>query len=620
MIRRVAVVLPSGPDGWRVANLSTGFMRGADDLARAGFAVELFAPPGANSPSVASSQIKVTTLTYGDPPILAGPAAGHLSASLRTGHQLWRRLAAEPPDLVLAPLAGGILQPALMSRFLGESLGDTAIVAWGEAGSAARLELGDIEPAGAAAVIDDALETTVLRLADGLAGPNADHRLILPARPPSAAVIRPPAIDEIVLVGPASGRHGTPAFLAAVEQMGHAGKLAARRVTFLGPWREGPNGLGKAMLGRRARNWTFDFTQIDESRPDKILERLCRPGVLPVFAGAAPDDDVILADAVAAGVVTAVCVHHPLAAWLDGAVGLCAPDLSDLVRLLDGEAARAPALPPAPDWPGVIETLIETRRSRRPNIAAPVRSASLCITHRDRPAELAAALASRGAGVGPRLETLIVDTGSAADALESLGVHERPDVRIIAGPLGARQSWARNLAAERASGEVLVFLDDDNLFVDDGLSRLLGAFANSGADVVVPTLTLYDSAPGQGPPAGHLVFMGHAAWAGLLFNAFGDANFAIRRDRFLEIGGFADDDAAAFDWTFFAKAQSRGLTIAVLQRPAVGYLRDIRGGDTKWRKRDLEEPRRHVLGAYDLGQSSTVIMALTQCLSLPLIE
>ncbi|HEY2179482.1 MAG TPA: glycosyltransferase family A protein [Caulobacteraceae bacterium] len=620
MTSKAALVLPVGADEWRAANLAAGFARVAEDLAGGGFEVEVFALPGAATELPA----RVTTLAWSDPPILAGPAAAHLSLSLRAGHQLWRRLAANPPDIVLAPLGGGILQPALMSRDLGESLGDTAMVLWGEAGAARRMELGDIEPVGVEAVIAEAMESAARRLADATARPDAsadrpgEIRLAFPFRPSPRTASRGGRTQEIVCVGPASGRHGADAFLTVIERLGHEGVLTGRTVTFLGPWREGTAGLGKAMLGRRARDWRFAFTQVDESRPGKVLDHLRRPGVLAVFPGAAADDEVILADCLSAGVASVVASHHPMASWVSGAASIIDPDLADLADHFDSVVAQRPPAFETPDWPEVFESAIAARRSSPVVRTRQTRSASLCITHRDRPDALAAALASRGGTAG--LTTIVVDTGSETATLDALGALESDDVRIIQGSPGARQPWARNLAAEHAGGDILIFLDDDNLFIDDGLARLVAAFEDPRIDIVVSTLSLFDGAPGQGLPAADLVFMGEAGWAGLLYNGFGDANFAIRRDRFAEIGCFADDDVAAFDWVFFAKAQARGLTIAVLQKPAIAYRRDLFGRDAKWRKRDLEGPRRHVLRAYEIGQTSKIIAALGQCLSLPFVE
>jgi hypothetical protein len=349
------------------------------------------------------------------------------------------------------------------------------------------------------------------------------------------------------------------------------------------------------------------------------LAHLTRPGALAVFAGEAADDDILLADAARAGVALAVSAAHPLAATLDPSC-LCAADLSDLEAFMEPGAARASHDIAECDWAAACTDLIERRRARTGRTAAPPSSASLCITHRDRPAALAAALRSRGEGLGNRLHTLVVDTGSGADALRRIGHLQTPAVEIIGRPPGETQARARNLAAARSEAEILVFLDDDNVFLGEGLSRLVEAFADPEVDIVVSTLALYDGTPGNGEPAAHLAFMGDAGWAGLLFNGFGDANFAIRRNRFLDIGGFADNDVAAFDWVFFANARAHGLRTGVLQRPAIAYQRDLAARETKWRKHDLEEPRRHVLVAYERGLAPAAMLAFAQSLSLPIVD
>jgi hypothetical protein len=626
---RVSIVLPLGADVWRNSNLTVGFARVARDLRRR-FAVELIVPPGGVAPRLTDTAgVAVFQLPFTSPPIVAGPASARFSESLRVGHQLWRYLAAQRPDIVFAPLVGGVLQPALMSRALGESLGGTSMLLWGEPSTTERLLLGDIEPAGLGAVIDDALEATTLRLADAVADPGPPTTASNPRRLeltfPAATPATPAAstqrgVEEIVLVGPASGRHGASAFLAAIERMGDAGQLRGRRVTFLGPWREGPDGLGKAMLGRRARNWEFPFTQIDESRPEAVMSYLHRPNVVGVFAGEAADDDVLVLDAAQAGLAPIVCAHHRLAHRVRGVVRLCSPDLSDLGAQIEVDPTEPAWRFEPSDWPSAFETLVAMRNAKASQATATSVSASLCITHRDRPQALEHALQSRGAAPGLPLDTVIVDTGSTSENMARATELAGGDARLLSTPAGTRQAWARNLAARHAQGQILVFLDDDNVFLNDGLTRLVRPFSCMDVDIVVTNLALYDATPGQGDAEAHLVFMGEAGWAGLLFNAFGDANFAIRRDRLTAIGGFDDNDVAAFDWIFLAKAQARGLKIAVLQQPAIGYHRDLGARDTRWRKLDLEEPRRHVLRKYELSSSLTAIMAVAQTLSLPSVE
>ncbi len=597
MNTRATIVLPSGSDTWRVANLSMGFAGVAKQLVRAGFEVELVVPPGDRSTPIVEGAA-INPLSFSLPPIVSGPGAASTTASLKLGHQLWRRLSVDAPNVVLGPMAGGVLQPSLMSRALGESLGETFFVAWGEATTAERITLGDIEPAGASAVVDDALETTTLRLLDAIIGPrSSDSRggpncrvldLALPGMPKAVSQTRPPRapVDEIVFLGPASGRHGTPGFLEAIERLGYAGALRDRRVTFLGPWREGPAGLGKAMLGRRARDWGFAFTQVDETDMGRIVCRLARPGVLGVSAGAAPDDDSLIAEAINAGAALVVCQHHPLASRLSGVAQVCANDLSDLGSCLDQPGPSSAGILSDDDWASALTAFLGAPRRCRAVTASCPPSAALCITHRDRPEALSAAIASRAPGPMRDLETLVVDTGSRAENLERLAPLASFGVRLLKAPPGAQQTTARNLAALNSSSEVLVFLDDDNIFINDGLKRLILPLANADIDIVVSSLSLYDDFNAGEMPAADLVFLGEAGWAGLLFNGFGDANFAIRREAFQLVGGFDENDAAAFDWIFFAKARAAGLQ----DRDAAVASNRLQAR-TKWARYKMEKAR-----------------------------
>ncbi len=632
---KAALVLGAGDDAWRNANLAWGFSNIARQLLNAGVAVELILPPGAAETGVdhALGGLVARRLSYADPPIISGSGPAAFTASLRAGHQLWRHLSGDPPDIVLAPVTGGLLQPSLVSRAMGESLAATSIVLWDDFSTAERVKLGDIEPPGFAALVDDALETTALRLADAVIGPRAsgwDGRkdlrhvtLTLPERDESKE--KPATSDrirEIVFVGPASARHGTAVCLDAVEELDRVGELLDVRVTFLGPWRDGPRGLGKAMLGRRARAWNCKFTQLDESRIDNILAYLGRPGVLAVFAGMLADDDSLVVETASAGLNFAICDHHPLAERMRGVAEILATDMSDLPRVLtQGRSERCIVAPCADDWPAALGALVDERRH------APVRqrelrpSVALCITHRDRLESLTTALQSRN-DVDANTEVVVVDTGSAPETLALLGQLEGEQVSVLHAPRGARQSVARNLAARETVGDILVFLDDDNVFVEDGLRRIVEPLYNADFDIVVSNLALYDETPrfdGQ-LAAAHLVFLGEADWAGLVFNGFGDANFAMRRESFVLAGGFEEDDAAAFDWVFFSRARALGLKIGVLQRPAIGYHRELSGRDSKWKRQDFEGPRRRMLEMYAATRASPVILGIVQHLGLPILE
>jgi len=96
---------------------------------------------------------------------------------------------------------------------------------------------------------------------------------------------------------------------------------------------------------------------------------------------------------------------------------------------------------------------------------------SLCILVHDRPAELAEAL--RSGDDQPWDEVVVLDMASDP------AVQPRPGVRWLRSDSNVGVTAGRNRLAEEATGDILVFLDDDAVFVTPVVERLRRAF---GAD------------------------------------------------------------------------------------------------------------------------------------------
>ena len=136
----------------------------------------------------------------------------------------------------------------------------------------------------------------------------------------------------------------------------------------------------------------------------------------------------------------------------------------------------------------------------------------------------------------PTLERALAAIRTAVDPPEELIVVEEP---ALAGP-----ARARNDGAQKATGDVLVFVDSDVVVHDDVFQRLRGAF-DADPDLVAAFGSYDDEVATSGVVAGFRNLLHHHVhqqsageaqtfWAGL---------GAVRRDAFLAAGGF---DAARY--------------------------------------------------------------------------
>lgn len=132
------------------------------------------------------------------------------------------------------------------------------------------------------------------------------------------------------------------------------------------------------------------------------------------------------------------------------------------------------------------------------------------------------------------------DPGTLPRCLAALERSEdRPDEVIVVHDEGLSASAARNVGVRRASGDVIVFVDADVEVHADALGRVRRTFAGSPSlDAVFGS---YDDAPADPGVVSafrnllhHHVHQGSAGPAETFWTGLG----AVRRDRFLSLGGF----------------------------------------------------------------------------------
>jgi glycosyltransferase involved in cell wall biosynthesis len=186
---------------------------------------------------------------------------------------------------------------------------------------------------------------------------------------------------------------------------------------------------------------------------------------------------------------------------------------------------------------------------------------------------IARLLASLRCQTHPAREILVADDGSRD---RTAGIAERMGSRVLRLPHRGPAA-ARNAAADVASGEVLVFLDGDMACSPEFIERLVAPIAR-GEAVGTFTREIFLGNP-ENRWARAYAALRWAPSDRLLPNDFPErwANFrAIRRDRFIAIGGF-DDVGYGEDMTLAPKLGEDALAAdgAVCEHHHPGSVREV---------------------------------------------
>lgn len=181
-------------------------------------------------------------------------------------------------------------------------------------------------------------------------------------------------------------------------------------------------------------------------------------------------------------------------------------------------------------------------------------SVSVVIPTYNRRERLAQALSSVLQQTRPVDEIVVVDDGSSDGTFEwlsgSLAQIRTPRV-VILQQKNAGPSAARNAGIERASGQLIAFLDDDDTWHPDKIQRQLAVLARH------PDICLLGCAADTFKLAGaaRLVHIGEYR---LLFrNWFLTPGVVVRRDALIECGGFPEDMRHCEDYALWLKIASQ---------------------------------------------------------------
>jgi len=398
---------------------------------------------------------------------------------------------------------------------------------------------------------------------------------------------------ELVFFGRLETRKGLDLFCDAMDRLTARG-VTPPQVTFLGKVASVEGIPSDEYLRRRSARWTFPWrieSGLDRDAAMAYLRGRNRVAVLPSRIDNLPytvleclGSRVPFVAADTGGIPEMIRPADRPRVLFRLTADAMADRLAGVIR--NGHAPAPLRIPPGrilKDWLrwhaaiGARSARVTARRRPQPLV-------SVCMTHRNRPAMLTAALDSIRRQDYPRIQVVLVDDGSdrpdATACLDRLaGEFARKNWTLIRQPnryLGA----ARNAAVAAARGAFVLFMDDDNLADRREVSTFVRAATNSRADILTCCLEVFQSAAPvpDGAPVYIWPFLGGALAPGLLRNVFGDANAFVRRDVFDRIGAFTEDvGVGCEDWEFFARAALKGLRIEVVPEPLVRYRQSPQG-------------------------------------------
>lgn len=188
----------------------------------------------------------------------------------------------------------------------------------------------------------------------------------------------------------------------------------------------------------------------------------------------------------------------------------------------------------------------------------------------------------------PRFEVVLADNGSTdgtARAAQHVARRLGLNLRVVDASGVASASHGRNVGADHARGDVLLFCDADDLVGEHWVSDLVEAVLSRG-DVIVggalhherfnsPEVLAAYGIPGDPTPAdleaGPRVGSPSGGFAGYLHTVPG-GNFAIRRADYLGLGGMDPAYPGGGEETDFAwRAQEAGMIVLHAPRAVVHY-------------------------------------------------
>ncbi|WOO39840.1 glycosyltransferase [Rubellicoccus peritrichatus] len=423
--------------------------------------------------------------------------------------------------------------------------------------------------------------------------------------------------NEIIFFGRLETRKGIHIFLKAIKLLHAQGKLSGiKRLHFLG---------GHVYeLEYNSRNYIFDYlTKEAPGLPFTIDGQLDHHACID-FLREHKDALVVvpsLSETLGYTVIESLELNLNLIATKGGAIPeifdgddrLCEPNANALTELMaEGLTGKLPRAKMAYSrdkatqaWNDAHQHCVELLEVKKDEMLVVPGDPliSVCIPHHNYGVYLKEQLASLVSQTYNNFEVLILDDGSTdKDSLAIFDQLEKDydgDKRIrFMRQENTGLSEARNRLAKEAKAEYIVFADADNVSEPEMLAVFSRAIQIAGADCVTCHMAKFriDGESGERKSLDTYTPLGACVEAGPYCDPFGDANFIIRKDVFLKLGGFRHvPNTASEDWEFLAKLCLEGYKLEVIPLPLFNYREH---GESNMRQTPYYDTRMRVIQPY----------------------
>lgn len=396
-------------------------------------------------------------------------------------------------------------------------------------------------------------------------------------------------VTEVVFFGRLESRKGIDLFCKAIDRIAKSGPKP-RKVFFLG--KKGKAFPADKLISEHAKSWPFEHEIIDGYGQQEALAFLRKSGRLAVIPSILENSSFAVYECISERIpfIASNTGGTPELVF-DGdrnevLFGLTPVKIAKKIQtaLSDGIVVGRSAFDFRKNddiwkrWHLSVLNEIAVRPKPSAEKSRPL--VSVCLVHFNRPEMLRRAIDSLIAQTYPDVEVVLVDDGSDQPAAIEMLEHLKTEF--------AQRNWqviiqenqylgaARNTAAARATGEYILFMDDDNIAKPNEIECFIDAALASGADVLTCFADVFssDEATADGPSdVSHRTLpVGACIPYGLFRNGFGDANALFRKSVFDAIGGFTEDyGVPQEDHELFAKVVLAGYSLQVVPEALFWY-------------------------------------------------